>query len=160
MSSNTSAAAKPKPEQDAIALLKADHREVEDLFAQFEKARTRKLELAREICNALKVHTQIEEEIFYPTVRSKIDEEMVNEAVVEHAAAKELITEIEAMDGSEELFEAKMKVLCEQIEHHVEEEEKEMFKEVRDTRIDLKELGAQMAARKEELMAAMGTNAR
>ena len=153
-------AAKPKPEQDAIALLKADHREVEDLFSQFEKARSRKLELAREICNALKVHTQIEEEIFYPAVKPKIDEEMVNEAIVEHAAAKDLIAEIEAMDGSEELFEAKMKVLQEQIEHHVEEEEKEMFKEVRDTRLDLKELGTQMATRKEELMAAMETRTR
>ena len=153
-------AAKPKPEQDAIALLKADHREVEDLFSQFEKARSRKLELAREICNALKVHTQIEEEIFYPAVKPKIDEEMVNEAIVEHVAAKDLIAEIEAMDGSEELFEAKMKVLQEQIEHHVEEEEKEMFKEVRDTRLDLKELGTQMATRKEELMAAMETRTR
>lgn len=155
MPTKSGALKRAKPEQDAIALLKADHREVLDLFEQFERARSRKVPIAREICRLLTVHTQIEEEIFYPAIKPEIDEEMINEAIVEHAAAKDLISDIEGMDGSEELFDAKVKVLGEQVEHHVEEEEKEMFKEVRAAGLDLDELGAQMAARKEQLMALM-----
>lgn len=153
-----SAAKAPPSGQDAIALLKADHREVEGWFEEYEKARSdkRKAELSAKICQALKVHTQIEEEYFYPASREVLndkDEEMVDEAVVEHAAAKDLIAEIETMEVGDDLYDAKIKVLSEQIEHHVGEEEKEYFPKVRKTDLDLKALGAQMAARKEELMA-------
>jgi hemerythrin superfamily protein len=140
---------------DAIALLKADHRAVEKLFAQFEKARDtdRKKALADKVCLELKIHTQIEEEIFYPTSREFLeDEDIVDEAIVEHAAAKELIAEIETMQPGEELYDAKVTVLQEQIEHHVEEEETEYFPKLKKTGMDMKDVGAQLKARKEELM--------
>ncbi|HEX5776716.1 MAG TPA: hemerythrin domain-containing protein [Caulobacteraceae bacterium] len=145
---------------DAIKLLEADHRQVEKWFKEFEATNGQKTKdkLAEQICTALKVHTQIEEELFYPASREALSseqEEMVDEAVVEHAAAKTLIAEIEAMDVGEELFDAKVKVLQEMIEHHVEEEEKEYFPAVRKTEMDLEAIGAQMAQRKEELMGQM-----
>lgn len=139
---------------DAVALLKADHRKVEDLFAQYEKARSdkRKTELVAKICMELKVHTQIEEEIFYPVSREYLkDEDIVDEAVVEHASAKDLIAQLEAGQVGDELYDAKVKVLSELIEHHVEEEEKEYFPQVKKTDMDLKDVGARMAARKQEL---------
>lgn len=144
--------------KDAVALLKADHREVEKLFAQFEKARSDKVKksVAEKICMELRVHTQIEEEIFYPVSREYLkDDAIVDEAVVEHASAKDLITEIEQMEPGEDLYDAKVKVLSELIEHHVEEEEKEYFPEAKKTEMDMKAVGAQMAARKEELMSQM-----
>lgn len=150
--------AKRSGQQDAIQLLKADHREVEKMFAQFEKTNgsATKSKLAEQICLALKVHTQIEEEIFYPAAREALtDEEMIDEAVVEHAAAKDLIAEIEAMDVGEDLFDAKVKVLSEQIEHHVEEEEKEMFPKLQKKDMDMRMLGMRMAERKKELMSSM-----
>jgi hemerythrin superfamily protein len=143
---------------DAVALLKADHREVEKLFAQFEKAKDsdRKKTLADKICLELKVHTQIEEEIFYPTSRDYLeDDDIVDEAVVEHAAAKDLIAEIEAMRPGDELYDAKVTVLQEQIEHHVEEEETEYFPKLKKTDMDMKAIGAQLKTRKEELMGQM-----
>jgi hemerythrin-like domain-containing protein len=145
-------------EKDAIQLLKADHREVEGMFRDFEKTNgeVTKGRLAEKICLALKVHTQIEEEIFYPAARDALsDEDMVDEAVVEHAAAKDLIAEIEAMEPGEDLFDAKVKVLSEQIEHHVEEEEKEMFPKLQKTDMDMRALGLRMAERKTELMSSM-----
>lgn len=147
--------------KDAIALLKADHREVEAWFEQFERARSesKKLELATKICTALKVHTMIEEEIFYPAfLKATGDEDMNNEAIVEHDGAKKLIAEIEAMTPADELYDAKVKVLSEMIEHHVGEEEKPkegMFAEARAADMDLEELGVRLQARKEELMAEM-----
>ena len=146
---------------DAIKLLEADHRQVEKWFKEFEATNGQKTKdkLAEQICTALKVHTQIEEELFYPASREALPsdkEEMVDEAVVEHAAAKNLIAEIEAMEVGEELFDAKVKVLQEMIEHHVEEEEGEYFPECRKSDMDLKAIGEQMKARKQELMAAMG----
>jgi len=144
---------------DAVALLEADHRAVEKLFAQFEKARDtdRKKVLAEKICLELKIHTQIEEEIFYPTSRDFLDDEdIVDEAVVEHAAAKELIAEIETMQPSEELYDAKVTVLKEQIEHHVEEEETEYFPKLQKTDMDMKAVGVMLKARKGELMGQMG----
>lgn len=152
--------AKSKPQQ-AITLLKADHREVEKLFAQFEKAtdNDQKKQIFDQINLALKVHTQIEEEIFYPVSREYLEgeeEDIVDEAVVEHAAAKDLMAEIEAMDPSEDLYDAKVKVLSEQIDHHVEEEEEEYFPECLKTDMDMKEVGERLKARKEELMAQMG----
>ena len=140
--------------QDAIALLKEDHRAVEKLFKEFEEAKGdgRKQKLAQRICLELTIHTMIEEEIFYPACEGKIEEDMLKEAYVEHDAAKVLIAEIEAGDGqSDDYFDAKVKVLSEEIEHHVEEEEKELFPEVRKAEIDLKALGEQLAARKQEL---------
>src|SRR4051812_16589529 len=112
--------------QDAIALLKADHRQVEDWFEQFEKSRKpeRKQELADKICQALTVHTQIEEEIFYPAfIEATKDEDMHHEAVVEHDGAKNLIAQIQASSPQDDYFDAKVKVLSEMIKHHVKEEE-------------------------------------
>lgn len=141
----------------SIAMLKADHRAVSTLFKEFENASdTRKLEIARQTSAMLKVHTQIEEEIFYPAIKAEIEEDMVNEAVVEHASAKDLIAQIDAMSGDEELFDARVTVLGELVEHHVEEEEKEMFKQAKASGVDLDELGDRMAERKAELEAALG----
>jgi hemerythrin superfamily protein len=145
-------------QKDAIQLLKADHREVEKLFSQFEKTRgeERKMQIARQICMELRIHTQIEEEIFYPASRDFLkDDEIVNEAIVEHQAAKDLIDEIEGMQSPDEMFEAKVTVLKEQVEHHVQEEEKELFPQVQKTDMDLKAIGEQLAMRKKELMAEM-----
>ena len=142
--------------QDAIALLKEDHRTVEKLFKDFESAKGdgRKEKLARQICLELTVHTKIEEEIFYPACEGKIEEDLLKEAKVEHDSAKLLIAEIEGGNGqSDEFFDAKVQVLGEQVEHHVEEEEGELFKEVRKADIDLEALGEQLATRKKELVA-------
>jgi hemerythrin superfamily protein len=144
--------------KSAINLLKADHREVEDLFSQFSKARAdeRKLQLSRKICMELKVHTQIEEEIFYPACRDAFDEDdLVNEALVEHQAAKDLIAQIEGMDPSDEMFDARMQVLQEQIEHHVEEEETELFPKAQKTDMDMQAIGEQLMMRKKQLTAQM-----
>ena len=143
---------------DAIELLKADHELVKDLFEKFEalsdRSKVNKKKIADQICLELTVHTQVEEEIFYPAIRGPLkDDDMMDEAVVEHASAKDLIAQISEMDPGDELYDAKVKVLSEQIEHHVEEEEGEMFPKVRKTKVDLAALGEQMAARKEELMA-------
>jgi hemerythrin superfamily protein len=144
--------------QDAIALLKADHRQVEEWFEQFEATRSdeRKQKLARQICQALKVHTEIEEEIFYPAfLQATEDKDMHHEAEVEHDGAKKLIAEIEASGPQDDYYDAKVKVLSEMIKHHVKEEEQRggMFAEARDSDLDLKALGAQLATRKSELMA-------
>jgi hemerythrin superfamily protein len=160
-------AAQPKPSAaatpvDAIALLETDHREVEGLFERYEGADSdaEKAALAAQICLALKVHAQIEEELFYPPAREKTgDADLVDEAVVEHMGAKTLIAQIEAMTPGQPLYDAKVKVLSEQIRHHVEEEETELFPEVRETQIDLETLGAKLAARKAELLALLAPRA-
>ncbi|MDP3668162.1 MAG: hemerythrin domain-containing protein [Telluria sp.] len=145
---------------DAVSLLTSEHREVADLFKQYEalgdRAKAGKKRLADQICTALTVHAMVEEEIFYPAVREagKEAEEMIDEAVVEHASAKDLIAQIQEMDPEDELYDAKVKVLSEQIEHHVQEEEKDMFPLARKGKLDLEALGAEMAMRKEELAAA------
>lgn len=152
----------PTNKIDATKLLEQDHREVESLFKKYEdltdRAKVSKKKIADQICNELSVHAQVEEEIFYPAVRKqgKEFEDLLDEATVEHASAKDLIAQIIDMDPDEDLYDAKVKVLQEQIEHHVKEEEGEMFKKVRKTDLDLEALGAQMQARKEELKAAMG----
>lgn len=141
--------------QDAIGLLEADHREVEALFEAYESAEsdTQKADIAAQICLALKVHAQIEEELLYPPARDKTgDTDLVDEAIVEHQGAKTLIAQIEAMAPGQPLYDAKVKVLSEQVRHHVEEEETELFPELRETRIDLDALGAKLAARKAELL--------
>ena len=145
--------------QDAIALLKEDHRTVEKLFEDFESAKGdgRKEKLARQICLELSVHATIEEEIFYPACEGKVEEDLLKESYVEHDAAKVMIAEIMAGEGADdEFFDAKVKVLQEEIEHHIEEEEKRMeglFAQARKADIDLDALGEQLAARKEELTA-------
>ena len=144
--------------QDAVTLLKEDHRTVEDLFAEFEKAKGdgRKEKLAKQICLELTVHAQIEEEIFYPACEGKVDEDDLKEAYVEHDGAKVLNAQIE--DGSEkgdEYYDAKVKVLQEQIEHHVKEEEQRLvgiFSQAKRAGLDMDELGEQLAARKAELI--------
>jgi hypothetical protein len=148
---------------DAIALLKKDHRTVEALFADFEKAsgEGRKQKLAEQICLDLSVHAQIEEEIFYPACEGKVDEDLLKESYVEHDGAKVLIAEILAGEPSDEFYDSKVKVLSEEIEHHVEEEEKRMeglFAQARQAGLDMDALGDQLAARKEQLTAEFKAN--
>ena len=143
---------------DAVALLKQDHRTVEELFAQYEKAGGdgRKQKLAEEICLELSVHATIEEEIFYPACNGKVEDDLLKEAYVEHDGAKLLIAEILAGEPSDEFYDSKVKVLQEQIEHHVEEEEKRMeglFSQARKSGLDMDALGTELAARKQELTA-------
>lgn len=151
------------PKLDAVALLKADHRKVEDLFAKFEAAKGdgRKQAIAEQICMELTVHTKIEEDIFYPACEGKVEEDLLKEAYVEHDGAKVLIAEIEAGGPDDDFYEAKVKVLSEMIEHHVEEEEKRvegMFSQARKAGLDMDALGEQMAAEKARLMASYKKN--
>ena len=143
---------------DAIAMLKADHRKVEDLFEKFQKARDkdRKQALVKEICTELCIHTMIEEEIFYPACTGKADEDTVDEAYVEHDGAKVLVAELMQSDPDDEFYDAKVTVLSEEIKHHVKEEEKRgegMFAQAKSAGLDLDALGEQLKARKDELMA-------
>jgi len=143
--------------QDAIALLKQDHRTVEELFEQFEQASGdgRKQKIAEQICLELSVHAQIEEEIFYPACEGKVEEDLLQESYVEHDGAKVLIAEIEAGGPDDEYYDAKVKVLSEEIEHHVQEEEKRMeglFAQAKKAGLDMDALGEQLAARKAELI--------
>jgi hemerythrin superfamily protein len=144
--------------KDAVALLKEDHRTVADLFAQFQQASGdgRKQKLATQICLELSVHAKIEEEIFYPACEGKVEEDLLKEAYVEHDGAKLLIGEILAGEPSDDFYDAKVTVLQEQIEHHVEEEEKRLeglFAQAKKAELDMDALGEQLAARKQELIA-------
>ena len=139
----------------ALDLLEEDHQQVDDFFDEYETLEdaAKKEELALKICLALTVHTQIEEEIFYPAVREAIEKaELIDEAIVEHAAAKQLIAEIEEMDPAEELYDAKVKVLGEQVRHHVEEEEDKLFPEIESSELNLEALGKKMVERKAALL--------
>jgi hypothetical protein len=143
---------------DAIALLKADHRKVEALFEKFEKAKgaAAKRKLVEEICTELSVHATIEEEIFYPACNGEVEEDLLNEAYVEHDGAKVMIAELMGSDPGHDFYDAKVKVLSEEIKHHVKEEEKPgegIFAQARKAEVDMDELGARLAARKEELLA-------
>jgi hemerythrin superfamily protein len=147
------AASAPK---DAIALLKADHEAVSQLFAEYEKSRSvpNKKALVAEICTALTVHAQIEEELFYPAVKSALkDKLLVPEATVEHTSVKDLIAQLEGVQPDGEMYDAKVKVLSEYVKHHVKEEQTEMFPKAKASSLDMVELGALMAARKDELLA-------
>jgi hypothetical protein len=144
------------PAQDAIALLKADHRKVEGLFEKYESARGRKAEIAKQICMELVIHTMIEEEIFYPACREAgVESDMMDEANVEHDGAKTLIAELENGSPDDDFYDAKVKVLSEEIKHHVKEEEQRggIFTEAKKAELDLDGLGERMAARKKELKA-------
>ncbi|CAN5485001.1 hypothetical protein BH09PSE5_BH09PSE5_04680 [soil metagenome] len=160
----TRAAATPK--DDAIALLTKDHKDVKTLFKKYEKLvkaeadDAEKKECAETICQMLTVHAQIEEEIFYPAARESIEEEdLLDEAEVEHASAKDLIAQIQSMEPSDDLYDAKVTVLGEYIDHHVKEEEEEMFPKVKKSKLDTIEVGHQLMARKEELMGEMTATA-
>lgn len=150
--------ASPKP-QEAISLLKADHKAVAELFAAYEKARapSMKKKLAAKICTELAVHAQCEEEIFYPAVKAALkDKTLVPEAVVEQATMKALIGQIEGKEPDGEMYDAKVKVLSEYVKHHVKEEHTEMFPMAKKTKLDMHALGTQLAARKKELLAQRG----
>ncbi len=154
--SRTTQKTRATADKDAISLLKSDHREVEGWFADFKKARadTRKQELATKICEALRIHMTIEEELFYPAFyQATQDDDLYHEAQVEHEGAKTLIGKIEQSDPSDELFDAQVNVLSEMIKHHVREEEKRdgMFAKARQSDMDLDEIGRQIQARKGEL---------
>jgi hemerythrin superfamily protein len=146
-----------RPATDAISLLKADHRQVEQWFEAFEKTKSdsKKQDLAARICKALTVHTTIEEEIFYPAfLEATEDKDTHHEAEIEHAGAKNLIAQIEKSGPDDDYFDAKVKVLSEMIKHHVKEEEQRggMFAEAKQSNMDLTALGAQLASRKQQLM--------
>ena len=151
-------------EKNVIQLLQEDHKKVQKLFKDFEKRAEQgdepgKVEIAEQICLELKVHAKVEEEIFYPALYEAFDEpDLVDEAVVEHASAKDLIEQIESMVGSDDLYDAKVKVLGEYINHHIEEEEKEIFPKAKKSGLDLAALGESVSFRKEELMAPMATH--
>jgi len=161
----------PKPNAasatDAIKLLTTDHKEVTALFKQYDKlveadgADDEKQALAQEICQMLTVHATVEEELFYPAAREVLedDEDLVDEADIEHASAKELIAQIEAASPDDDHYDAKVKVLGEYIAHHVKEEEGEMFPKVKKKGLDTAELGLQLAARKEQLIAELSGEA-
>jgi hypothetical protein len=143
---------------DAIALLKADHRKVAGLFEDFQAAKGdgAKRKLADQICLELTVHTRIEEDVFYPACEGAVEEDLLKEAYVEHDGAKVLIAEIEAGGPDDAFYDAKVKVLSEMIEHHVEEEEKRvegMFAQARKAGLDMDDLGARMADEKTRLVA-------
>ena len=145
---------------DAIALLTHDHAEARDLFAEYGELATDRAEgeerkaLAEQICAMLTAHATIEEEIFYPAARDAgVDGDLLDEAEGDHAAAKDLITQIRAMSPDDELYDAKVAVLGEYIDHHVDEEEGEIFPRCREQKMDLAGLGAALAERKSELLA-------
>jgi len=150
----------PRKTPDAVSLLKADHKQVKEWFEQFESSRSqnKKKQLATQICQALTVHTEIEEEIFYPAfLAATKDKDMHHEAIIEHDGAKKLIAEIEASSPSDDYYDSKVHVLSEMIKHHVKEEEQKdgMFDEAKAARkMDLVALGEQMFARKQQLMGA------
>jgi hypothetical protein len=141
---------------DAVQLLKSDHRKVEELFASFEAATGdgKKKALAEQICLELTVHTRVEEDIFYPACEGAVEEDLLNEAYVEHDSAKVLIAEIEAGGPDDTFYDAKVKVLSEMIKHHVEEEEQRvegMFAQAKAAGLDMQDLGARMADEKAAL---------
>lgn len=156
-SSSTLSASSAAPAKDAIALLKADHEAVSGLFDSYEKTHSdaKKKAFVAEICTALGVHAQIEEEIFYPAVKAALkDKLLVPEATVEHGGIKNLIAQLEGLEPDGEMYDAKVEVLSEYVKHHVKEEQNEMFPKAKASSLDLVELGAQMAARKADLLAA------
>jgi len=148
----------PAP-KEATAMLRADHKAVSELFAAYDKARSpaKKKDLVTRICKELSVHAQVEEEIFYPAVKLAMkDTELIPEAIVEQATLKDLIAQVEGIEPDGEMFDAKVKVMSEYVKHHVKEEHTEMFPKAKATKLDMIELGARMAARKQELLAARG----
>lgn len=146
-------------------MLTADHKKVKKLFSEFDKLQEEgsdeeKSSIVEQICNELKIHTELEEEIFYPAVRKAIDDsDLMDEALVEHAGAKDLIAQLEDASPNNDLYDAKVTVLGEQIDHHVKEEEGSMFPKAKKAKLDTEALGATMLKRKMALMEKMGMNA-
>ncbi|GAC1306129.1 MAG: hypothetical protein NVSMB10_10590 [Steroidobacteraceae bacterium] len=164
MATKTSRSKSSTSGDDAVAMLKADHKKVKQLFAEFKKMKDgsdeEKSELVARVCNELIVHAVVEEEIFYPAVREAIDDaDLMDEALVEHAAAKSLIEQLQGMEPEDDLYDAKVTVLGEQIEHHVEEEEGEMFKQAKRSKVDTVALGEEMLTRKMAMMQELGMDA-
>lgn len=156
MSTATKTPTKAPVHKEATAMLRADHKLVSDLFEQYEKSRSpvKKKEIVTQICKELTVHAQVEEEIFYPAVKAALkDHELIPEANVEHATLKDLIAQVEGLEPDGEMFDARIKVMSEYVKHHVKEEQNEIFPKARATNLDMTELGEQISARKQELMA-------
>src|SRR5688572_24707288 len=150
---------KTKKPQDATALLRADHKAVNELFDQYESLRSsaKKKALVTQICMELTVHAQIEEEIFYPSIQQVLkDKGLIPEAIVEHQTLKALIAQIEGVEPDGEMFDAKVKVLSEYVRHHVKEEQNEIFPKAKKSRLDLVEMGSRLSARKAELLGQRG----
>jgi hemerythrin superfamily protein len=149
------------PSGDALEVLEHDHREVEEWFDEYDEMKGKedgKEQLAEKICLALKVHAQIEEEIFYPRAREATkDNDLVDEAIIDHATLKVMIGEIEEMDVGDELYDAKIRELSEMVKRHITEEEEELFPELQSSKMDLKTIGKKLAERKEELRSEMQT---
>lgn len=146
--------ARSKTAPDAIAMLRADHARVSEMFERFEKAKgsEKKAKLVESICAELKLHARLEEKIFYPEVRRAIgQDDLMDEATVEHQSVKDLIKQLEAMAPDDELYDAKVTVLGEYVKHHVKEEQTEMFPKVKKSELDLKALGARMTEEKKRL---------
>ena len=156
---------KSSGKEDALSLLMEDHKKVQKIFKDFEKSKDEmdegtKAEMVRRACTELKIHTTIEEEIFYPALRDAIeDEDLIDEAEVEHASAKQMIDELEHMQPSDELYDAKFTVLGEYVNHHIKEEQNEIFPEVKKAKLDLEQLGEQLMQRKQALQGEMETEA-
>lgn len=153
---NKKSSSKDEKKQDAIALLRADHKLVSGLFDEYEKTRSaaKKTSLVAQICSELTIHAQVEEEIFYPAVKKALkDKELVPEATVEHATLKNLIGQVEGVAPDGEMFDAKIKVMSEYVKHHVKEEQNEMFPKAKASKLDMAELGARIAERKLQLKA-------
>jgi len=154
----TSHASKP----DAIQILTADHREVSKIFEQFEKIKdkydaAKKQSLVKRACDELTIHAQVEEEIFYPALREALeDDDLIDEAEVEHASAKQLIAELANMEPGDDLYDAKFTVLGEYVKHHVKEERNEIFPKAKKSKMDLKQLGQEIAERKEQMKSELG----
>jgi hemerythrin superfamily protein len=148
-----------KSSKDALELLEEDHRKVEELFDEFDEMEgdnKRREQIAKQICRELTVHAQIEEEIFYPRAREATkDDELIDEAIVEHDSVKHLIEEIEEMKAGESLFDARIRVLEEMVKRHIQEEEEELFPELTSAGMDTKAVGQELSRRKQELMAEM-----
>src|ERR1700719_4203806 len=164
MPTDTKRRASGTPHQDAIAMLTADHKKVKRLFSEFDKLQEEgsdeeKSGIVEQICNELKIHTELEEEIFYPAVRKAIDDpDLMDEALVEHAGAKDLIAQLEDASPDDDLYAAKVTVLGEQINHHVKEEEGQMFPKAKSAKVDTEALGATMREQKMALKEKMGLN--
>ena len=166
MATTSTKSADPKGrnnETDAIALLTADHKTVKGLFKEFEQLTKKddvdeqKAQLVRQICNELTVHAQVEEELFYPAVREAIDDDdLMDEADIEHASAKDLIAQLQDLEPGDDHYDARVTVLGEYVDHHVKEEEGEMFPKARKADVNTAELGEEIAERKQELKAELG----
>ncbi|GAB4507177.1 MAG: hemerythrin domain-containing protein [Sulfuricaulis sp.] len=149
-------------QRDAIQILTADHREVGKIFERFEKIKDKdnaanKQSLVKRACDELTIHAQVEEEIFYPALRKALkNDDLIDEAVVEHISVKQLIADLESMEPGDDLYDAKFTVLGEYVKHHVKEEQNEIFPQAKKSKMDLEQLGREITERKEQMKSEMG----